>query len=94
LRLDSRAKAPTKAPRAKKPAKAKTTPKAKKDATRAKSGAKEGKLSLLDAAAEVLKGRKNPMRIGEVYDAVIEKGLWKPGAGKTPKATLSAAVNR
>lgn len=56
--------------------------------------AKTRRVSLLDAAATVLTGAKAPMQAKAVVDAVVERGLWKPGAGKTPHATLYAAIIR
>lgn len=89
----AKAKAPTAATSGKTAGKGTKPQAAPKRPTRAKSGAQDGKrLSLLDAAYQVLKGRKNPMKVSEIYEAVIEKGLWKPGKGKTPQATLAAGV--
>lgn len=82
--------APTAATKGKKGGKARTTPKAAKRATRANVGAVRP--SLLDAAYQVLKGRKNPMRIAEIYEAILAKDLWKPGKGKTPVQTLAAGI--
>lgn len=48
--------------------------------------------SLLDAAATVLKGSKRPMKIGAIFDKIMEKGLWQSKKGATPKATLAAAI--
>lgn len=66
--------------------------------TAKKSKAKRPKadkaMSLLDAAAKVLADAKTPMNTREMVDAVTEKGLWKPGAGKTPHATLYSAILR
>jgi len=55
---------------------------------------KPKRVSLLDAAATVLADAKAPMQAKAIVDAVVERGLWKPGAGKTPHATLYAAMTR
>jgi len=34
------------------------------------------------------------MRAKQIVEAVVERGLWKLGAGKTPHATLYAAMIR
>lgn len=53
---------------------------------------KEG-MSGLDAAAKVLAESGEPMRCGDVATAIIEQGLWTT-KGKTPGATLNAAIIR
>lgn len=55
---------------------------------------KPKKVSLLDAAAKVLADRGKPMRAKELVEAVIAKGLWSSPQGKTPHATLFAAMIR
>ena len=72
-----------------KSAKPKRTKKAKDDP--ANSG---GKLSLIAAAAQVLAKAKKPMTTKEMVDQVVAAGLWAPGAGKTPHATLYSAILR
>jgi len=52
------------------------------------------RMSLLDAAAQLLSTAGKPMRCREIVDAVIAQGLWSPGTGKTPDRTLSAAFQR
>ena len=52
------------------------------------------KPSLLDAAAKVLRESRKPMTVGEILAAVLEKKLWKPGAGLSPDQTLSSAIRR
>ncbi|TVQ59697.1 MAG: hypothetical protein EA379_10125 [Phycisphaerales bacterium] len=52
------------------------------------------RVSLLDAAATVLADAKAPMQAKAIVEAVVERGLWTPGAGKTPHATLYAAMTR
>ena len=55
---------------------------------------KPKRVSLLDAAATVLASTKAPMQAKAIVEAAIERGLWTPGAGKTPHATLYAAMTR
>jgi len=81
--------AKTKAPTSTVEAGAKTA-KAKKA-----SGEKKPKrVSALDAAAEVLAKAEKPMRAQELIAAMAEQGLWKSPGGKTPHATLYAAMMR
>lgn len=79
----------TKAPKAAKQPKA-AKPKAAKPA----GDAKPKRVSALDAAAEVLKKAGKPMRSQEMIAAMAEQGLWSSPAGKTPHATLYAAILR
>ena len=63
-----------------------------------KAAAKKGKgergLSLLDAAAQVLKSNGGrPMRCSEMVARVMERGLWTTDA-PTPAATLYSAILR
>ena len=55
---------------------------------------KPKKVSLLDAAAKVLGEAKEPMTTKQMIDQVTAAGLWSPGAGKTPHATLYSAILR
>ncbi len=48
---------------------------------------------LLNAAAAVLGKSRQPMSCPEMVEAVLKAGSWKSG-GKTPAATLSAAIHR
>ena len=66
----------------------------KKYAKAEAKSAKPKRVSLLDAAATILAGSKEPMAAKAIVEAVVERGLWKPGAGKTPAATLYAAMVR
>ena len=69
--------------------------KAKGNATPAKRGGDGAKrVSAVDAAATVLKKAGKPMRSRELIAAMAEQGLWKSPAGKTPHATLYAAMLR
>ena len=96
----TQAKAAKKAPAKKAQAQAAET---KVDTTAAakpakgKKPAKEktpGKLSALDAAAKVLAESGKPMTSKEMIDAMAEKGYWTSPGGKTPQATLYAAILR
>ncbi len=78
-------------------AKKKTTTKkasSKKSTAQKKTTAKgNGKLSGLDAAAQILGKAKKPMGCKDMVEQAIEQRLWSPG-GKTPHATLYAAIIR
>jgi len=52
------------------------------------------RLSALDAAAQVLKNAGKPMWVSDLIDAMAEQKLWKSPHGKTPTATLHAAMMR
>ncbi len=67
--------------------KAPNTPKAPKEK-------KPKRVSALDAAAQVIAGSKVPMRAKEMIAEMEAKGLWKSPGGKTPEATLYAAIIR
>ena len=72
----------------------------KLETTRAKKAkakpATEGdkKMSALDAAARVLEESKDPMRAKEIIEQMATKGYWTSPGGKTPHATLVAAIIR
>jgi len=55
---------------------------------------KEKKTSALDAAAKVLGESDNPLNAKELIEQMSEKGYWTSPGGKTPHATLSAAIAR
>ena len=55
---------------------------------------KEKRLSGLDAAARVLKDSKEPMNAQAIVAAMASKGLWCSPGGKTPHATIYAAMVR
>jgi hypothetical protein len=55
---------------------------------------KPKRVSALDAAAQVLAAREVPMRAKEMIAAMEAKGLWRSPGGKTPEATLYAAIIR
>lgn len=54
----------------------------------------EKRLSALDAAAKVLAKSKEPMGCQELIDAMAKQKLWASPNGKTPAATLYAAILR
>jgi hypothetical protein len=82
IKLHDPATEPAEAPKAKSKAKKAAKPAAKT----------EGKMSLKDAAIEVLRQAGQPMTPKELVAAAVEKELWTPGEGKTPEATLAAAI--
>jgi hypothetical protein len=72
-------------------------PEAAAETTPAKSGrrVKEAKkLSAIDAAAQVLAVKGEPMTAPELIEAMATQGLWSSPKGKTPAATLYAAMLR
>jgi hypothetical protein len=52
------------------------------------------KLSALDAAAQVLAESGQALNCQELIQAMADKGLWVSPSGKTPSATLYAAILR
>jgi hypothetical protein len=79
------------------------TPTSAKPRTRGKPGAKpldaphaatDKKLSALDAAAKVLRETGQPMSCPELIAQMAAKGYWSSPQGKTPSATLYAALTR
>jgi len=68
-------------------------PKTPKAPTPAKEP-KAKRVSALDAAAQVLAANEVPMRAKEMIAAMEAKGLWTSPGGKTPEATLYAAIIR
>ena len=57
-------------------------------------GSPEKKLSLLNAALQVLKRSRTPLNTKEVLAQVIEEGLWSPNGAKTPEQSLYSAFFR
>lgn len=92
-RVTSAKAGPTKASSSAKSAASKSTT-SKPKAAKAGSTAKPKRVSALDAAAQVLKAAGKPMRSGELIQMMSDKGLWKSPGGKTPEATLYAAMMR
>ncbi len=84
---------PTSGPKGKKAKAAKEPPKAAK-APKAARPKKDRTMSGLDAAAKVLAEAREPMRVKDIVAAMEKKGLWKSKAGKTPEATIYAAIIR
>jgi hypothetical protein len=54
---------------------------------------KKERMSGLDATAKILAKAGEPMRCGDVATLIIDQGLWST-KGKTPAATLNAAIIR
>ena len=50
------------------------------------------RLSLVDAAFEVLKAERRPMNATEMARLAVERGLWTAHGGKTPAQTLYARI--
>ncbi len=89
-------KASAKAPVAKDKAATTTTAATIRKGKAKKAGGepKPKRVSALDAAAQVLAKAGKPMRAQELIAAMAEQGLWKSPGGKTPHATLYAAMLR
>lgn len=68
--------------------------KAPKKAKPAKAAADGKPMSGLDAAANVLAAADAPMNAKDLIQAMAAKGLWTSPGGKTPHATLYAAMTR
>jgi len=58
-----------------------------------KGGKPKGKMSMLDAAAEILKTAKEPLCCKDICRSIFEKKLAE-SSGRTPHATISAAMGR
>ena len=86
----AKGKRATEKPKAKKAARGDRRPKAKKQA----AAPKAKRVSALDAAAQVLAKAGKPMRAQELITAMSKQGLWTSPTGKTPHATLYAAMLR
>jgi hypothetical protein len=65
-----------------------------KPARQPRDPAKPRKVSLLDAAAQVLAESTEPMNVKQMVEAVTARALWSSPKGKTPSATLAAAILR
>jgi hypothetical protein len=75
--------------------KAATKPTAKAAATTPAKKEKTPKaMSGLDAAAAILAASKDPLNVKAIVEQAEAKGLWKSRTGKTPAATISAAIGR
>jgi hypothetical protein len=51
-------------------------------------------LSALDAAAQIIADANKPMGAKDLIEQMAVSGLWKSPSGKTPEATLYAAIIR
>lgn len=69
-------------------------PEPKTRTKKAKPEPKPKKLSALDAAAKVLATTGESMTTKAMIEAMTERGLWTSPGGKTPQATLYAAILR
>jgi hypothetical protein len=69
-------------------------PEPKTRAKKARPEPKPKKLSALEAAAKVLAMTGEPMTTKAMIEAMTERGLWTSPGGKTPQATLYAAILR
>lgn len=69
-------------------------PEPKPRTKKAKPEPKPKKLSALDAAAKVLATTGEPMTTKAMIETMTERGLWTSPGGKTPQATLYAAILR
>ena len=68
------------------------TKKAKAKKNSAKPSRTTEKLTALDAAARVLAEIRKPMSCLELIAAMAAKDYWRSPSGKTPQATLYAAI--
>jgi hypothetical protein len=75
------------------PVKSGKTPRKPKAAERAQAGG-QPKLSALAAAAKVLAETGRAMTCKELIATMAAQGYWSSPAGKTPEATLYAALAR
>jgi hypothetical protein len=80
-------------PKGKKAPKGEKAPKTSK-APKAPKQPKPKRVSALDAAAMVIAKADKPMRAVDMVAQMEAKGLWKSPGGKTPEATLYAAIIR
>ena len=76
------------------PKKTKPAKTAKPKEAKADKAKKARKMSALDAAAQVLARRDKPMTTGALIEAMAAQHLWTSPGGKTPAATLNAAMIR
>jgi hypothetical protein len=71
-----------------------TEPKTSKTSRGLQKAKGEKKMSCLDAAAKLLTETGQPMSCQQLIEAIAAKGYWTSPAGKTPSATLYAAIVR
>ena len=86
--------APAKAELPKAAPKAEPPKAAAKPATAKPADGAKPKLSLLKAAEAVLTASEEALNTKRMVELAKEKGLWTPGAGKTPEQTLYSAILR
>jgi hypothetical protein len=67
---------------------------AQPDVSKTKAKSASQRLTALDAAAKVLKEKAKALACKELIDLMAAKGYWKSPGGKTPAATLYAAMAR
>jgi hypothetical protein len=67
---------------------------ATKKSPQVKQQDKTPKLSALDAAAKILGETGQPMNCRDLVEQMSAKGYWTTPSGKTPHATLNAAISR
>ncbi len=79
---------------AKKKTTKKTNSRKQTPAKKASTKPADKKMSGLDAAAKVLAESREPMRAKEMVEQMAAKGYWSSPGGKTPHATLYAAIAR
>jgi hypothetical protein len=84
----------TKKSKTQKTTKAKTEPQSKNARIVAGKVKPAKKLSQIGAAVEVLRNTGEPMTCKAMVEAMITTKLWKSPGGKTPEATLYAAIIR
>lgn len=65
-----------------------------KPVSKSKPASTSKRVSALDAAARVLATAGRSMSARELVTVMAEQGLWKSPTGKTPHATLYAAMMR
>ncbi len=53
-----------------------------------------GKMSLLNAAVEVLRHSDKPLNTREIVEKAVANGLWNPTSAKTPEQSLYSALFR
>ena len=69
-------------------------PKASKEPKSKPARKREGKISALDAAAQVLAEAKEPLNTKAMIEQMAAKGLWNSPGRQTPHATLYSAILR
>ena len=62
--------------------------------TKASAEKTDKKMSALDAAAKVLAESNEPLRAKDIIEQMTAKGYWTSPGGKTPHATVVAAIIR